>query len=366
MAGGWDTSGGPIAQAHGGAGGFMGNLNIGAAEDGAAVDAKKWETQNKLLTDITGNVLKSQQMATQKAQSEKELAMTEQKMQLAAEDNQLQQIKYANSMKQQEIENQRQQKADARAELKSQLDLAEFSNKEEVGNILREKMPIIMDIVDNTPDADITKNKDYQTAVAAISAVDPKAGFNIINDNLVKQAKKSQDKASEATYNVASKIYAEAYPKAIEAIDKGKSIPEAMSEIRDQAAQLYKSGNIDQKALMEQLKHIADQLGSYSKNKDSVAKKPVLSYDKEGNTNKSFIIDSQGQRVDLTSADIKAGKVKGPDGRLIPFSPKAIRTEALNPNDIVTQIDATTGKKSNVAAKSTTDKNAALMKLLED
>lgn len=336
---------GAIPQANGGvgAGGYYGQVNLSGYVDPNKASLEQFKHVNDTIQGATDSLVKKQALEVQKAKAQQDMALDQQRIDLAKENQQLQVSKMAADQKQQEIDNELNQKKSAREDLKYQLDLAEFNKKDQLSTLIRDNMPTVLDTIDSGSYEDLKSNEGFKTTVAAITALDPSAGFKITNDLLTKKAKQDDDQKAAATYEIASKVYLDKMPSVIDSLDKGKSLTEAMDPIKQSLIPLYKSGNLDYKALNEQLKHATDLALTYNKNKDSKAKEKLVSYDDQGNTSKTTINDKDGVQHSVTSDDIKNGFVMvGP--RKITFKPNQVNYQDLSPQDIAYQVNPETNK----------------------
>jgi hypothetical protein len=314
MGKGWDISGavGSVGKHSGGAGGYVGQVNASNQDGGMEGIKNSFDMISKGIESFSANKLAKEKMGLEKEKFVQDMQIQQAKLDMAKEENVLQQAKYASQMKQQEFENELRVKDDQRKQIKSELEMTDWTNKQAVGDIYRNNIGTITEILDKGTYQDLIGNEDYKTMVAGLAAVDPQGAVQLVTDMYTKKAKMDADKKALGTYALTESLYLEEMPKVVADLDAGKSITEAMEPIKQRFADLYKSGNIDHKAVTEQLKSFMSLVHTYSKK--SKPGSQVLSFDQEGNqldpmTNPGNV----ARQVDVTSGKVTTvgGKSSG-------------------------------------------------------
>lgn len=279
MGSGWNQAKAQFGTHRGGSGGFVGQVN---PRGGDQVDSihRGFNSLNQGIQNFAEMQADKDRLGMQKQQFAQDMNVAEQKLNLAKDNNELAQLKYASQQKQQEFDNERKMKEEQRKQVETQLKTANWENKQEVANIFRNNIGAISKTLEEGTYEDLMKSDEYQLMVSGLASVDPEGALSTINNVLVNRAKEMDNQKAVATYNIASDIYTSELPEAITMIEQGKSIPEAMEGIRKRVSALAKTGNIDHKAMTEQLKSIMTTLKAYKKNSASV---PLQSFDEEGN-----------------------------------------------------------------------------------
>lgn len=262
-----------------GAGGYIGQVN---APSGDPLDqmTASMGVLGKGMEAFTTARLNRDKMAMEKEKFSQDMSYKQAQLDLNREDNQLNAIKYASAMKQQEFDNQMKMEQNQRAEIKTQLEVTDWKNKEEVANIFRQNIPTITKVLENGTYQDLMASDEYQTMLSGLAVVDPEGAVKQVNTIYKEIAKEKQDKKAIATYGMTESLYVEELPNVMAALDGGKPMNEAIEPIRQKLAALYKSGNIDHKAVTEQLKGIMSMLKSY---KSKSGPTSLVSFDAQGN-----------------------------------------------------------------------------------
>jgi hypothetical protein len=304
-----------------GAGGYYGQANpsnVGPLDQ----MTKSMGVLNEGIGAFVDSRISRDKMAMEKEKFAQDMQIQQAKLGMAKEENQLQTMKFASMQKQQEFDNQIKMKQESRLQLKSQLEMADWQNKEAVAEMMRNNIGAVTDILSTGKVEDLLSSDEYKTVLAGLATVDPEGTVKQINDLYSKVAKEQQNKTAAATYHMTEEIYINELPNAMAAIDSGKSIAEAMEPIRLKISSLYKSGNIDHKAVTEQLKGMMSLISQYKSKKSPSA---LVSFDEQGN------------QVD----------------------------PMMNPAGIVRQVDAKTGKVTTVGGNKKEDAFAKIQKLQE-
>ncbi len=263
-----------------GAGGYYGQVTPPRGGDQVDSIQRNLGLINQGVQNFTDQRMQRETMDLQKQKFSQDMGIAQQKLGLAKEDNQLAQVKYASAQKQQQFDNEMKTKDDARKQVKTQLEMADYSNKEEVANIMRNNIGAVSEVLENGTYDDMMKDDSFQTMLTGLAAVDPEGAFKTITDIHKKRADENKDRKASATYALTESLYTDELPNAIQAIEQGKSVPEAVEGMRQKISELYRSGNIDHKAMTEQLKSIMTLLKSYKTKSGSA---PLVSFDAEGN-----------------------------------------------------------------------------------
>jgi hypothetical protein len=160
--------------------------------------------------------------------------------------------------------------------------------------------------------------------LSGLAAVDPEAAFKTVTDIHTKQAQELKDQKAASTFKFTSDLYIEELPNVIASIESGKPLNESMEPIRLRLSELYRSGNIDHKAVTEQLKSVMSMLSDYKKKAKGQG---LVSFDESGN-----VVDP-----------------------------------LANPSAVKQQVDPLTGKVSSVGGKSSGNplKEAMMRKVME-
>jgi len=280
MAGGWKQSQAQFNTHRGGAGGYAGQVNPMQGNDSVAGIQRGFNYLNEGIKNFAELRADKERLSMQKDKYAQDMDIAQQRLNLAKEDNEMAQVKYASQQKQQEFDNEMKMKEDARKQVATELKMADWKNKEEVANIYRNNIEAVTETLESGTYEDLLKSDEYQTMLSGLAAVDPEGSLKMLNTLLDKKAKQDNNRRASATYNVAADIYSSELPEAISMIEAGKSIPEAMEGIRVKVSELSRTGNVDNKAITEQLKSFMTILKSYKKNSASV---PLQSFDAEGN-----------------------------------------------------------------------------------
>jgi len=263
-----------------GAGGYYGQVTPSRGGDTVEGIQRGFNYLSQGLQYFTKQRADQERLAMEQEKFTQDMELAQQKLNLAKEGNQLAQLKYASAQKQQQFENEMKMKEDARKQVNTELKLADWKNKEEVSNIFRNNIQTITETLENGSYEDMLSSDEYQTMLAGLAAVDPEGAFKMTNDVLSKRAKELNNVKASATYKMTSDIYTSELPEAISMIESGKDITEAVEPIRQKISALAKTGNIDNKAMVDQLKSIMSLLKSYKKNSSST---PLQSFDAKGN-----------------------------------------------------------------------------------
>lgn len=280
MAGGWNQAQAQFGTHRGGAGGYAGQVNPMQGNDSVAGIQRGFNYLNEGIKNFAEMKADKERLGMQKEQFAQDMDIAQQRLNLAKENNELAQVKYASQQKQQQFDNEMKMKEDARKQVATELKMADWKNKEEVANIYRNNIEAVTETLESGTYEDLLNSDEYQTMLSGLAAVDPEGSLKMLNTLLDKKAQQDNNRRASATYNVAAGIYSSELPEAISMIESGKSIPEAMEGIRVKVSELSRTGNVDNKAITEQLKSFMTILKSYKKNSASV---PLQSFDDEGN-----------------------------------------------------------------------------------
>lgn len=280
MAGGWNQAQAQFGTHKGGAGGYAGQVNPMQGNDSVAGIQRGFNYLNEGIKNFAEMRADKERLAMEKDKYAQDMDIAQQRLNLAKEDNEMAQLKYASQQKQQQFDNEMKMKEDARKQVATELKMADWKNKEEVANIYRNNIEAVTETLESGTYEDLLKSDEYQTMLSGLASVDPEGSLKMINTLLDKKAQQNNNRRASATYNVAADIYSKELPEAISMIESGKSIPEAMEGIRVKISELSRTGNVDNKAITEQLKSFMTLLKSYKKNSASV---PLQSFDAEGN-----------------------------------------------------------------------------------
>lgn len=310
----WDISGAQssVGKHSGGAGGYVGQVNTSKIASPVDGIRNSFDMISRGIDSFSSNRLNQEKLAMQREKFSQDMLMQQQKMDMAKDQNQLQAAKYAAAMKQQEFDNQMKMEDNARKQLKSQIELTNFKDKQALGDLIRTNIGTMTKVLEEGTYEDLVGNEEYQTIVAGLSAADPEAGFKHVNDMLKKKAELDKDKRALGTYTLTEDLYLEEVPNAMAALDSGKSIQEAVEPIRLKIAEMYKTGNVDHKAVTSQLKTILQMLNTYKKKSGSSSS--VVSFDAEGNQIDPMINpDSVSRQVNTSTGKVTTvgGKSSG-------------------------------------------------------
>jgi hypothetical protein len=312
MGAGWDIGGavGSVGKHSGGAGGFYGQVNSSNQDGGLEGIKNFYSTLSQGMSSLTDNNLAREKMSMEKDKFAQDMQMQQARLDMAKEDNIRQQMVFESQQKQQGFENELKLKNDERQQLKSTLDAIDFRNKEELANTFRDNIGTVTELLAKGDYEALVSDDSYKTVLAGLAGVDPKAALNHINEIHSNIAKEQDNKKAIGTYTLTETMYTEELPRILSDIDSGKSLQESIEPLRRRLADLYKkSGNIDHKAVTEQLKSILSM---------------VQTYKSKGGASSVVSFDAAGNKVDPLT----------------------------NPNGIARQVDVTTGKVTSVGGKS--------------
>lgn len=276
----WNQAKAQFGGHSGGAGGFYGQVNAPRGMD--AVDGLRsgFDSLNQGIANFTNAKLANRKMDMQEEQFAQQYAMNQQKMQMAQKQDEMAAMKFASQQKQQEFQNQLRLKEGQRKQLKTQIEMTDFKNKQELSTIMQNNIESLSEMIDEGDYEKLTTSEEYKTILSGLAAVDPEAAMSTIHDINKKRAAKEGDRKAEATYEVTKDIYINEVPNAIQMIENGTPLNEAMEGIRAKLANVYKSGRVDHAAVTKELKSVLGILKSYE-SKSGAA--PLQSFDDQGN-----------------------------------------------------------------------------------
>lgn len=276
----WSQSKAQFGGHRGGAGGFYGQVNAPRGMD--AVDGLRsgFDSLNQGIANFTNAKLANRKMDMQEQQFAQQYAMNQQKMQMAQKQDEMAAMKFASQQKQQEFQNQLKMKEDARKQLKTQIEMTDFKNKQELASVMQNNISAVSEMIDEGDYEKLTTSEEYKTILSGLAAVDPEAAMSTIHDINKKRAATEGNKRAEATYEVTKDIYISEVPKVIELIENGTPVNEAVEGIRSRLANLYKQGRVDHEAVTKELKSVLGIIRSYEKKSGAA---PLQSFDEQGN-----------------------------------------------------------------------------------
>lgn len=280
MGKGWQQPKAQFGTHKGGAGGYYGQVTPPRGGDVVDGIQRGMGHLTQGIENFASQQLEREKMDLTRQKFGQDMEVAQQKMNISRENNELNQLKFAASEKQQDFQNDLKMKDDARKQVKTQLEMTDFKNKEEVATIFRNNIGVVTETLEKGTYEDLLNSDEYQTMLSGLAAVDPEGALKMTNDVLTKRAKEKNDKKASATYALTTEIYTTELPEAINMIEQGSSIPEAMEGIRLKISNLYKNGNVDHKAMTDQLKAMMTLLKSYKTKSGSA---PLVSFDSQGN-----------------------------------------------------------------------------------
>lgn len=239
--------------------------------------------------DMRNNMLmKNKELAQQQAQYKEKQAFDEKKLALDTEMNQqkmaMEQEKFATLQKQQMIQQQRDMEKAERDRVKGEMDLIDWKNEQAAQEVLMKNLSVVDKLLnEGIEDAEVYNSPEYKATLAALFIVDPKAASSFFSDAQKRRYEASKNTREVASYNVVAPIYTEGFPQAMEGIQKGKPITDAIRPVKEKLDRLYRTGQLNPTVYKQTLKDYIDLVQTSMKKLNGAMPDTYKTYDAAGN-----------------------------------------------------------------------------------